>query len=157
MAHRSQFVVMAGVELAAAAWVSVAGAQDTLASSGVYTSAQADRGMSIYDGQCASCHELSRFKGKDFASAWADKPLTDLHTAVKSMPMDNPGSLKPEEYADVLGLLPEHQRLPGRPGRAEGRRRGHRRHQGRRQDAVGPGPTFRDRRPSKRRHDRHRR
>ena len=105
MAHRSQYVVMAGVVLAAAAWVSVAGAQDTLASSGVYTSAQADRGMSIYDGQCASCHELSRFKGKDFASAWTDKPLTDLHTAVKSMPMDNPGSLKPEEYADILAYF----------------------------------------------------
>ena len=105
MAHRSQFVVMAGVVLAAAAWVSAAGAQDTLASSGVYTSAQADRGMSIYDGQCASCHELSRFKGKDFASAWSDKPLTDLHTAVKSMPMDNPGSLKPEEYADILAYF----------------------------------------------------
>ena len=71
------------------------GAQETLASSGVYTAAQADRGMNIYDCQCASCHELSRFKGKDFASAWTDKSLSDLHTAVKSMPMDNPGSLKP--------------------------------------------------------------
>jgi len=29
--------------------------------------------MNLYDSQCASCHELSRFKGKDFASAWADK------------------------------------------------------------------------------------
>jgi mono/diheme cytochrome c family protein len=105
MAHRSQFVVMAGAVLAAAAWVSLVSAQGTLASSGVFTSAQADRGMSIYDGQCASCHELSRFKGKDFASAWTDKPLTDLHTAVKSMPMDNPGSLKPEEYADVLAYF----------------------------------------------------
>jgi mono/diheme cytochrome c family protein len=105
MAHRSQFVVVAGAVLAAAAWVSMASAQGTLASSGVYTAAQADRGMSIYDGQCASCHELSRFKGKDFASAWTDKPLTDLHTAVKSMPMDNPGSLKPEEYADILAYF----------------------------------------------------
>lgn len=105
MAHRSQLVVVAGAVLAAAAWVNLVSAQGTLASSGVYTSAQADRGMSIYDGQCASCHELSRFKGKDFASAWTDKPLTDLHTAVKSMPMDNPGSLKPEEYADVLAYF----------------------------------------------------
>jgi mono/diheme cytochrome c family protein len=105
MAHRSQLVVVAGAVLAAAAWVNLVSAQGTLASSGVYTTAQADRGMSIYDGQCASCHELSRFKGKDFASAWTDKPLTDLHTAVKSMPMDNPGSLKPEEYADVLAYF----------------------------------------------------
>jgi len=97
--------VMAGAVLAAAAWVSLVSAQGTLASSGVFTSAQADRGMSIYDGQCASCHELSRFKGKDFASAWTDKPLTDLHTAVKSMPMDNPGSLNPQEYADILAYF----------------------------------------------------
>jgi mono/diheme cytochrome c family protein len=105
MAHRSQFVVMAGAVLAAVAWVNLVSAQGTLASSGVYTSAQADRGMSIYDGQCASCHELSRFKGKDFASAWTDKPLTDLHVAVKSMPMDNPGSLNPQEYADILAYF----------------------------------------------------
>jgi mono/diheme cytochrome c family protein len=105
MAHRSQFVVMAGAVLAVAAWVNLVSAQGTLASSGVYTSAQADRGMSIYDGQCASCHELSRFKGKDFASAWTDKPLTDLHVAVKSMPMDNPGSLNPQEYADILAYF----------------------------------------------------
>ena len=105
MAHRSQLVVVAGAVLAAAAWVSLVSAQETLASSGVYTTAQADRGMATYDGQCASCHELSRFKGNDFASAWTDKPLTDLHTAVKSMPMDNPGSLQPQEYADILAYF----------------------------------------------------
>lgn len=105
MAHRSQWVVVAGAVLAVAAWVNLVSAQGTLASSGVFTSAQADRGMSIYDGQCASCHELSRFKGKDFASAWTDKPLTDLHVAVKSMPMDNPGSLNPQEYADILAYF----------------------------------------------------
>lgn len=105
MAQRSQWLVAAGAVVAVTAWVNLVSAQGTLASSGVYTKAQADRGMSIYDGQCASCHELSRFKGKDFASAWTDKPLTDLHTAVKSMPMDNPGSLKPEEYADVLSYF----------------------------------------------------
>jgi mono/diheme cytochrome c family protein len=117
MAHRSQLVVMAGAVLAAAAWVNLVSAQGTLASSGVYTSAQADRGMSIYDGQCASCHELSRFKGKDFASAWTDKPLTDLHVAVKSMPMDNPGSLNPQEYADILAYFLSINDYP--PGPAE--------------------------------------
>jgi mono/diheme cytochrome c family protein len=105
MAHRSQIGVAAGIVLAAVAWVNLVSAQGTLASSGVYTKAQADRGMTLYDSQCASCHELSRFKGKDFASAWADKSLTDLHTAVKSMPMDNPGSLQPQEYADILAYF----------------------------------------------------
>ena len=105
MAYRSQIGVAALAVVVAAAWVTLVSAQGTLASSGVYTAAQADRGMTLYDSTCASCHELSRFKGKDFASAWADKPLSDLHTAVKSMPMDNPGSLKPQEYADILSYF----------------------------------------------------
>jgi mono/diheme cytochrome c family protein len=120
MAQRSQFVVMVGVLLAAATWVGLASAQETLASTGVFTTAQADRGMSIYDGQCASCHELSRFKGKDFASAWTDKPLSDLHTAVKSMPMDNPGSLKPEEYADILAYFLSINGYPAGPAELKG-------------------------------------
>lgn len=105
MTYRSQIGVLAVAAVMATAWVGLVTAQEKLASSGVYTTAQADRGMTIYDGQCASCHELSRFKGKDFASAWTDKPLTDLHTAVKSMPMDNPGSLQPQEYADILAYF----------------------------------------------------
>lgn len=105
MAQRSQLVVVAGAVMAAVVWVNMVSAQGTLASSGVYTAAQAERGTGIYDGQCASCHELSRFKGSDFQSAWADKPLTDLHTAVKSMPMDNPGSLSEQEYADILAYF----------------------------------------------------
>jgi mono/diheme cytochrome c family protein len=105
MRYRTQIGVVVAAAVMATAWVGLVTAQEKLASSGVYTTAQADRGMSIYDGQCASCHELSRFKGKDFASAWSDKPLTDLHTAVKSMPMDNPGSLQPQEYADVLAYF----------------------------------------------------
>lgn len=105
MAHRSQIGVVVLAAVIAAAWVNLVKAQEILASSGVYTAAQADRGMSLYDSGCASCHELSRFKGQDFASTWADKPLTDLHTAVKSMPMDNPGSLQPEEYAEILAYF----------------------------------------------------
>jgi mono/diheme cytochrome c family protein len=95
----------AAVVLSAVAWVGLVSAQESLASKGVYTKAQAERGMTVYDSQCASCHELSRFKDKDFTSAWADKPLTDLHTAVRSMPMDNPGALQPQEYADILAYF----------------------------------------------------
>lgn len=80
-------------------------AQETLASQGVYTAEQANRGVTLYDTSCASCHELGKFKGTEFANAWADKPLTDLHNAVMSMPMDAPGSMKPEEYADILAYF----------------------------------------------------
>lgn len=80
-------------------------AQAKAASEGVYTTEQASRGLTLYDTSCASCHELSKFKGTEFANTWTDKPLTDLHVAVVSMPMDAPGSMKPQEYADILAYF----------------------------------------------------
>jgi S-disulfanyl-L-cysteine oxidoreductase SoxD len=75
------------------------------ASEGVYTAAQATRGRDLYDSSCASCHELSKFRGAEFSKAWTDKPATELHTALVSMPMDAPGSMKPQEYADILAYF----------------------------------------------------
>ncbi len=75
------------------------------ASEGVYTAAQATRGSTLYDTSCASCHELSKFKGPEFVKAWTDKPMTELHAAVISMPMDAPGSMKPQEYADIIAYF----------------------------------------------------
>lgn len=79
--------------------------QGKAASEGIYTKAQAERGLTVYDGACASCHELGKFKGDEFTKAWTDKPLTDLHVALTSMPMDAPGSLKPQEYADIIAYF----------------------------------------------------
>ena len=75
------------------------------ANDGVYTADQAARGKDLFETQCASCHEPSRFTGKDFSNAWTGKPLTNLYVAVQTMPMDNPGSLKPQEYADVISHM----------------------------------------------------
>ncbi len=80
-------------------------AQEKAASEGVYTTEQATRGLTLYDTSCASCHELGKFKGTEFSSIWGDKPLTDLHAAVLSMPMDAPGSMKPQEYADIIAYF----------------------------------------------------
>lgn len=94
--------------VAAISWIGTVDArafQAKAASEGVYTAAQAERGLTLYDGACASCHELGKFKGEEFTKAWTDKPLTDLHTAVISMPMDAPGSMKPQEYADILAYF----------------------------------------------------
>jgi mono/diheme cytochrome c family protein len=99
---------IAGAAFTAATWFTAldGSAQETKnASEGVYTSDQATRGRDLYDSSCASCHELSKFKGPEFEKAWTDKPLVDLHTAVVSMPMDAPGSMKPQEYADILAYF----------------------------------------------------
>jgi mono/diheme cytochrome c family protein len=87
------------------ATVDIRAAQAKNASEGVYTAAQASRGLTLYDSACASCHELGKFKGAEFTNAWTGKPLVDLHTAVVSMPMDAPGSMKPEEYAEILAYF----------------------------------------------------
>jgi mono/diheme cytochrome c family protein len=94
--------------VAVTSWVGTVDArafQGQAASEGVYTKAQAERGLTLYDTSCASCHELGKFKGTEFANAWTGKPLTELHSAVISMPMDAPGSMKPQEYSDILAYF----------------------------------------------------
>lgn len=104
----TRLFVAAGAAAALALTLTVASVdarQTKNASEGVYTAAQATRGQGLYDKACASCHELSKFKGPEFTKAWADKPMLELHTAVMGMPMDAPGSMKPQEYADMIAYF----------------------------------------------------
>ena len=93
----------------------------------VYTKEQAASGLTAYDASCAGCHELGKFKGTEFSNAWSGKPLTDLHAAVMSMPMDAPGSLSKQEYADILAYFlslngPRRSDPAGRHGRGDRKR-----------------------------------
>jgi len=73
---------------------------------GVYTAAQADRGQVVFRSKCASCHAPNRFTDDLFYTSFAGKPLWEMFDVISdSMPEDNPGSLKKEEYADVIGYL----------------------------------------------------
>ena len=73
---------------------------------GVYTGAQADRGVTLFKSKCASCHAPSRFTDDLFYTSFAGKPLWEMFDVISdSMPEDNPGSLKKEEYADVIAYL----------------------------------------------------
>jgi mono/diheme cytochrome c family protein len=69
---------------------------------GVYTAAQAERGDAIFNSTCTTCHDAGRFTGAEFVADWAGQPLDALFAAVNTMPEDNPGSLTPQEYADVM-------------------------------------------------------
>lgn len=80
-------------------------AQASRATQGVYTKAQARRGNAVYQDVCVACHSLGRFRGADFAAKWTDKPLATLYKAVTSMPQGEPGSLDPQDYADVVAYL----------------------------------------------------
>jgi mono/diheme cytochrome c family protein len=74
--------------------------------SGVYTDAQAGRGQKVFEAKCTACHDTARFTGEGFIDPWAGKPLKDVwDIASGTMPEDNPGSLKQQEYADVIAYF----------------------------------------------------
>ena len=81
--------------------------------SGVYTDEQATRGRDTYQMQCKSCHTPASHTGPTFASWWDRKPLSDLYQFVTTrMPKNEPGSLQPDEYADLVAYLLKLNDLP---------------------------------------------
>ncbi|HTJ25947.1 MAG TPA: cytochrome c [Candidatus Limnocylindria bacterium] len=77
----------------------------------LYTSAQATAGKAVYDASCTSCHgaQLQGVSAPPLVgSGFSGSPLTlgQFHqTVTTEMPFDNPGSLTPEQYADVIAYL----------------------------------------------------
>lgn len=79
---------------------------------GIYTDAQAGRGQQIYQA-CAPCHAASLqgglgppLTGESFIRNWSEYPLWDLATKIgKTMPQTRPGSLTPQQTADVVAYL----------------------------------------------------
>ena len=81
--------------------------------SGVYTAAQANRGKNVYSGMCKQCHTVESHTGATFAKWWAGKQLSDLFMYVtQNMPKNDPGSLAPEDYADVMAYLLRMNAMP---------------------------------------------
>ena len=81
--------------------------------SGVYTAAQADRGSDVYAGMCRSCHTAASHTGVTFAKWWKGRTLAELFAYVSErMPKNDPGSLAPEQYADVIAYLLRMNAMP---------------------------------------------
>lgn len=73
---------------------------------GVYTAAQADRGQALFRSKCASCHAPNRFTDDLFYTSFAGKPMWEMFDVISdTMPEEAPGSMKPEEYIDVMAYL----------------------------------------------------
>ena len=71
-----------------------------------YFPAQADRGERVFSGTCAACHARSQFIGQTFVENWNDRRVSDFYTLIRStMPVNNPGTLKDEEYLAVVSYL----------------------------------------------------
>ena len=80
---------------------------------GVYADAQAKRGETVYAENCAACHGPTlggdigpALAGPRFAARWKDKNVADLFEKIQTtMPASAPGSLTPEQTADVVALV----------------------------------------------------
>jgi Cytochrome C oxidase, cbb3-type, subunit III len=80
---------------------------------GVYTWQQAMRGRDIYAGNCRSCHTVESHTGAAFSATWNHRSLADLFGyMIERMPKNDPGSLAPQEYADVLAYVLKMNGLP---------------------------------------------
>ncbi len=100
-----------------------AGAQSAADSSvatpvATYTASQARRGQATYQRNCIECHTAAAYTGVAFRRAWAGRSPFEIWELIRTtMPQDNPGRLKPGEYADIVAYM---LRLNGYPaGREE--------------------------------------
>jgi mono/diheme cytochrome c family protein len=83
---------------------------------GVYTAEQAVRGRDVYMGSCKSCHSPQSHTGATFAKWWRGKQLSELFGFVSTrMPKNDPGSLAPEDVADVMAYLLKMNAMPVGP------------------------------------------
>jgi len=92
---------------------------------GVYTEEQNRRGQAIYANSCASCHSASlagadvvpALVGADFLGKWTGATAGELFERIRTtMPQASPGSLSPQEYADIVAHIFNRNRFPA--GRA---------------------------------------
>jgi S-disulfanyl-L-cysteine oxidoreductase SoxD len=81
--------------------------------SGVYSAAQADRGVRVFEAECSLCHGPAEFAGRIFQLTWQGRDVGSLFTQIRTtMPLDRPGGLPPDQYAAVVAYI---LRLNGYP------------------------------------------
>jgi mono/diheme cytochrome c family protein len=90
-------------------------AQATSVTAGVYTEEQAKRGATVYSEQCASCHGekmegiadlFPALTGDPFVKNWTGKSVGELYEKIATtMPALDPGSMKPDQVADVVAHM----------------------------------------------------
>jgi len=88
---------------------------------GVYSEEQAKRGEAVYAETCANCHG-ERLEGIDmspalvgstFGSNWNTLTLGDLFDRIRTtMPMDRPGTITPQQNADVIAYMLKANQYP---------------------------------------------
>jgi len=81
-------------------------AKATTVWSGVYTEAQANRGNTAYETNCASCHQSGPPASEVLIRDWSGKDLGGFFDQIKmTMPADAPSSLSDRTYVDIVAYI----------------------------------------------------
>jgi mono/diheme cytochrome c family protein len=88
---------------------------------GLYADAQAKRAEKLYAESCGACHGATlggdvgpALAGPRFSARWKDKSVAELFEKIQAtMPASAPGSLTPEQTADLVALVLSTNRYPG--------------------------------------------
>jgi len=88
---------------------------------GVYTDAQATQGKAQYTQSCAACHmddlsgsgQAPPLSGDAFSQVWDGHSVDELYELTRTtMPQDNPSSLTPDQYVDIVAYLFQANKFP---------------------------------------------
>jgi quinoprotein glucose dehydrogenase len=89
--------------------------------SGVFTSAQVDRGKALFMDNCAKCHgenlagdeAAPQLAGPDFLSNWNGETVGDLVDRIHTtMPADDPGKLSLASATDIASFILSSNQMP---------------------------------------------
>jgi mono/diheme cytochrome c family protein len=100
--------------------ISAYAGQSRSVSDGVYSGAQAARGLQIYNTQCAECHGATMegtsgppLAGDFFLSNWSTRSLSALVDRIqKTMPFSAPGTLTRQQSTDLVAAILQAGKFP---------------------------------------------
>jgi len=110
---KKTMILMAAAVALAIAISSSAQDEATSVQAGVYSQEQAERGEQLFSEACRVCHQPEEFANGGYMEGWNGMSLNDLVEFIRStMPEDNPGRLKRQEYIDIVAFLLKQNGLP---------------------------------------------
>jgi cytochrome c len=119
--NRFRIVTFAALVGWCSALVVLAAAQGTGGAAAPAGADQQTRGKALYLDKCSACHqetlkgttETPPLTGDMFWMNWETYSANNLFQQVKAtMPEDNPGGLKPEEYVDIVAYVLKFNEVP---------------------------------------------
>lgn len=94
---------------------------------GVFTAGQVESGKQVFEDVCFECHTTDLF-GPDYMVGWSGATVGEFYVELQAtMPYENPGGLKDDDYAAVIaylfainGVAPGEDELSSDPDQLEG-------------------------------------